>query len=214
MHQAQLRTAARAVTRVVSSITTPFAAMLTAAGIAVGILIAVGQGGRFVVTASLPRGVYRIVHAPPVRGSIVAACIPSRAAAYAVQRGYLWHGECPGGAVPLGKVVIGVPGDTVTLGALGLQVNNVWIPSSRPRERDTAGRPLSHYPYGTRVLEPGQFWLFSPFHPQSFDSRYFGPGRISDILYLLVPLWTTAGNLSRGCPPQSLTPSGGVGLCD
>lgn len=160
-------------------------------------LFAVHFGLRFMVTPSLPLGVYRTVGGPPMRGAIVMACLPEPAARLALERGYLWSGGCPGGAVLLGKVVLAVAGDTVTLGPEGIRVNGRAVPKSQPRERDSQGRLLEHYPYGSYVLAHGELWLFSPYHPLSFDSRYFGPVSNAGVLSRLVPVWTpgTASNL-------------------
>ena len=154
-------------------------------------LLAVHFGLRFMVTPSLPLGVYRTIDGPPTRGAIVMACLSESAARLALERGYLWRGGCPGGVVPLGKLVLAAAGDTITLGAEGIAVNRRAVPNSRPRERDSQGRPLEHYPYGSRVLAPGELWLFSPYHPLSFDSRYFGPVASSDVISRLAPVWTT-----------------------
>ncbi len=147
-------------------------------------------GLRFVVTASLPRGMYRKVDGPPARGAIVSACLPERVARFALARGYVWRGRCPGGAVPLGKLVLGVAGDTVGLSERGIVLNGQLVPNSQPRTRDSQGRMLRHYSFGTQVLPPGQIWLFSPYHPLSFDSRYFGPVSVDAVLSRLIPVWT------------------------
>lgn len=158
--------------------------------IALAGLFAVHLGLRFMVTSSLPLGVYRTVGGPPVRGAIVMACLPEPAARLALERGYLWSGGCPSGAVPLGKVVLAAAGDTVTVGPEGIRVNGRAVPKSQPRTRDSQGRSLEPYPYGSYVLAHGELWLFSPYHPLSFDSRYFGPVSDAGVLSRLVPLWT------------------------
>ena len=133
---------------------------------------------------SLPRGLYlQIFRAwrarPPARGDLVLACAPPPAAELARHRGYLGDGPCAagtaGGAQPLGKLVLAIGGDEVTLGDSGLSVNGRPIAASRPLTRDTLGRPIEHQPFGRRRLAPGQLWLFAPYHPRSYDSRYFGP---------------------------------------
>lgn len=167
------------------------ASIVVLVAIALAGLLVVHIGLRFMLTPSLPLGIYRTVNGPPARGVIVMACLPRRVARLALQRGYLWHGDCPGGAVPLGKVVLAVGGDTVTLGTQGISVNGRAVPNSHPHERDQRGRLLEHYPYGSHVLGPGELWLFSPYHPLSFDSRYFGPIPSNAVLSRLAPLWTS-----------------------
>jgi conjugative transfer signal peptidase TraF len=164
--------------------------LVAAAAVVLGGPLAGGVGLRLVLTPSGPRSVYRTVAGTPVRGDVVMACLPEPVAQLALQRGYLWRGECPGGVVPLGKVVLGVQGDTVTLGAAGIALNGRAVPNSRPCERDGRGRPLAHYPYGTHVLGQGELRLVSPYHPRSFDSRYFGPVASVGVISRLVPVWS------------------------
>ena len=165
---------------------------------------AVHSGLRFIVTPSLPRGIYRVAAGTPVRGSVVMVCLPERVTQLALERGYLWDGDCPGGAVPIGKVVLGVPGDTITLSRKGVVLNERVVSNSRPCDRDSRGRSLGHYPYGTYVLGPEDLWLFSPYHPLSFDSRYFGPVPIANVLTRLEPL-----SISERRLPQSSSLSAG-----
>lgn len=174
------------------------APIIVLAALTLAALLVVHTGLRFMLTPSLPLGIYRTVNGPPTRGAIVMACLPERVARLALERGYLWRGDCPGGAVPLGKVVLAVAGDTVTLSAEGISVNGRAVPRSRPHERDHKGRPLEHYPSGSHVLGPGELWLFSPYHPLSFDSRYFGPIARSQVRSRLVPLWTFARTHDSG----------------
>ena len=149
------------------------------------------SGLRFQFTASLPQGIYRVVEGVPERGAVVMACLPSPVARLALDRRYVWPGSCPGGEAPIGKVVLAVGGDTVRVGREGLSLNSRGVSNSRPLERDSRGRVLDHYPFGTHVVKPGQLWLFSPHHPLSFDSRYFGPIPESTVISRLVPLWTS-----------------------
>ena len=183
---AACRTPAARSARIRASAPVAVLAAVTFAG-----LLAVHFGLRFMVTPSLPLGVYRTIDGPPTGGAIVMACLSEPAARLALERGYLWRGGCPGGVVPLGKVVLAVAGDTITLGAEGIAVNRLAVPNSRPRDRDRQGRPLEHYPYGSHVLGPGELWLFSPNHPLSFDSRYFGPVPSTRVISRLVPVWTS-----------------------
>ncbi|HVT59610.1 MAG TPA: conjugative transfer signal peptidase TraF [Thermoanaerobaculia bacterium] len=147
-------------------------------------------GLRFNTSASLPRGVYLLCHRPPARLDLVLACPPSWAARLALDRHYLPAGECPGGTQPLGKILLGLPGDLLDLSATGLSVNGSPIPRSVPLPTDTFGRPLRHHPYGHFLLARDQIWLFSP-HPRSFDSRYFGPVRQTAIRGPLAPILTS-----------------------
>ena len=161
------------------------------AGAAMLLGIGWAAGLRINLTRSLPVGLYRIAHGAPIPGTMVLACLTSHVAVYARERGYVPHGGiCPGGTVPIGKVVLGVAGDTVRLSAAGMWLNSVPVPRSRPRARDSRGRPLRRWPDTTWVLIPGQLWLYSPYSAWSFDSRYFGPIAMSQVITQVRPLWT------------------------
>ena len=152
-------------------------------------LIALIAGVRLVLTPSLPHGAYRVLTGRPARGDMVMTCLPEPVARFALDRGYLWAGNCPGGVVAVGKVVTGVQGDTVTVGSDGVAVNGRPLPNSRARDRDSRGRPLRALTRGRRVIQPGELWLSAPYHPLSFDSRYFGPVPASSVVARLDPLW-------------------------
>ncbi len=93
-----------------------------------------------------------------------------------------------GGAALLGKVVLAVAGDEVSFGEGGLTVNGHAVAGSRPLARDSAGRLLAHWPFGRLRLAAGEVWLFAPFHPRSYDSRYFGPVAAAAIRGWLMPV--------------------------
>jgi conjugative transfer signal peptidase TraF len=146
-------------------------------------------------SSSLPLGLYREVVAPVTRGSIVVACLPDSVGVLAKQRGYLGRGKCPAGVVPVGKIVLAVPGDTVTFTASGMTVNGWLAPLTAPQPRDHAGRAIAPYAFGTMVVRCGTIVLYAP-HARSLDARYYGPIATSNVRALIRPLWTvsTVGN--------------------
>ncbi len=162
---------------------------------AVGVLGALCGAGalaglRVNLTDSMPRGLYRAIAGAPRRGSIVMACAPLDAARLARARGYLGPGSCPGGVRALGKLVLAMAGDTVALKPQGIRLNGAPVLNSRTLPADSRGRPLPHYPWGEHVLRPNELWLFAPYRANSYDSRYFGPERASQVVSVLRPVWT------------------------
>ena len=156
---------------------------------------------RINTSASLPRGLYLEIPRgwlgrAPARGDLVLVCAPAAAAELARRRGYLGDGPCgagaAGGAAALGKVVLAVAGDEVRFGDAGLAVNGRAVAASRALPRDTRGRPLAHYPYGTWRIAPGELWLLAPYHPRSYDSRYFGPVAAAAVRGWLMPVLAAA----------------------
>ena len=72
-------------------------------------------GGFYInTTPSLPVGLYQVVDEPVSKGAYVAFCPPqSDVFAWAVARGYINQGDCPGGYGQLLKHVHAVAGDAV-----------------------------------------------------------------------------------------------------
>lgn len=163
-------------------------------GVAAALVVAasyVAQVSLYVnFTRSLPIGPYRRIGGAPARGDLVVACMPRHAGEFARRRGYVWRGDCPGAAAPVGKRILAIAGDTVAVIPEGLRLNGRAVPNSRLVARDSRGRAITHFPFGAHILRPGQIWLFSSFHPMSFDSRYFGPVQSSRIRARIWPLWT------------------------
>jgi conjugative transfer signal peptidase TraF len=155
------------------------------------LVIAGLAGVRVNLTASVPRGLYLITHAP--RATYAEFCPPELIAPLSVERGYREAGganACADGAHPLIKPVAAVQGDVVEVRADGVVVNGVPIANSAPRLKDSHGRTLLPWPSGRYAVPKGSVWLISRFNARSFDSRYFGPVAATDIRAFLRPLWT------------------------
>jgi conjugative transfer signal peptidase TraF len=125
--------------------------------------------------SSCPEGFYRLVDAPIRRGELVTACLPVSAEREGIARGYLMRGDCPGGAEPVVKVVGGLAGDQVAIEAGRVLVNGEQLPNSATVARDSAGRVLTHVPWGKWQVGANEVWLFGLNNRRSWDSRYFGP---------------------------------------
>jgi conjugative transfer signal peptidase TraF len=148
-------------------------------------------GFRLNLTGSLPPGLYRAAPGALVRGSLVLVCLSPQVAAFARARGYVPRGgACPGGVLPVGKPVLALPGDTVTVTATGLRVNGVPVPNSFVLATDHRGRALPRLAPGPYLVRPGTLWVVSTYARASFDSRYFGPVALAGVRSYLRPVWT------------------------
>ncbi len=148
-------------------------------------------GLRLNLTGSLPVGVYLTSPAAPVRGALVLTCLPPEVAAFATARGYVPRGvECPGQIAAVGKPVVAIAGDAVTVTPGGILVNGIAVPNSRALASDRQGRWLPHLPAGTYVVQPGTVWIVSSYSRFSFDSRYFGAIETREVRASLRQLWT------------------------
>jgi conjugative transfer signal peptidase TraF len=163
----------------------------------VSVVVAAMLLGRFNGSPSLPRGLYLELprgwlRRAPAPGELVLACAPPAAGELARRRGYLGDGPCAagaaGGAAVLGKLVLAAAGDEVAFGPGGLAVNGRVVAGSQALACDRAGRALPHYRFGRFRMDSGQVWLFAPYHPRSYDSRYFGPVAVSAIRGWLLPV--------------------------
>jgi conjugative transfer signal peptidase TraF len=131
---------------------------------------------------SAPRGWYRIRPADSLQlGSIVLARLPAPAAALAAQRGYLPSG------IPLLKRIAAMAPQRVCVEGATVRIDDV--PVATVMSADGRGRPLFAWQQ-CRRLAHGELFLMSNTHPASFDSRYFGPVRASDVIGSAQPIWT------------------------
>ena len=147
---------------------------------------------RFNFTSSMAVGIYRLVPLPKNgvrRGMLVAACAPPDAAELGRRRGYLASGPCAFGTESLLKVVVAAAGDEVALSGAGLAVNRCLLANSQPLSHDAAGRRLSSLSHEHFALPQGRFWLYAD-NVRSWDSRYWGPVPLADILAKVVPVLT------------------------
>ncbi len=141
------------------------------------------------LTGSLPGLLYALgpIDRPIARGDTILVCAPASVAALGAQRGYLPAGPCPGQTAPLLKLVAAVGGDFVDLRARSIEVNGRCLGHSVTFDHDHLGRKLPQIARGRYRLGAGQLWLWTPAE-RSFDSRYFGPVRASDVTYFASPI--------------------------
>jgi conjugative transfer signal peptidase TraF len=108
----------------------------------------------------------------------------------ALQRDYVGPGTCPSKSERLLKPVTAIPGDLVVLGPAGITVNGSLLPNSAPLPCDPKGRALPAFPFGEYRVPPGEIWVASDHSPSSFDSRYYGGIRMSDVTAAATPVLT------------------------
>jgi conjugative transfer signal peptidase TraF len=132
------------------------------------------------VSASSPRGLYWVVpHSEVHSGDGVIAWLPAGTSELAANRGYLPLG------VPLVKRVAGIPGDRICALRDRLTINGRG--AAARKTFDARGRSLPNWT-GCVRLGPGRFFLLGE-SPWSFDGRYFGASKASEIDGRAVLLW-------------------------
>jgi conjugative transfer signal peptidase TraF len=153
--------------------------------------LAFGVGGlRVNLTASLPRGIYRLVNTPPQRGDLVTFCLGSDNpfCGLAKERGYVFTGSCPSGLQPILKKLTGLPDDFLEVKPAGLVVNGKLLPGTVRPDRDSSGRELPPSLLANGPIPDGLALVLSQEHPGSFDSRHFGLVPLSS-LRVVEPVW-------------------------
>ena len=148
-------------------------------------------GGFYInTTPSLSVGLYRIADEPVLKGAYVAFCPPQRDVFdWAIARGYINPGDCPGGYGQLLKRVHAVAGDTVLIDETGITVNGQLLPNSIPIRADAYGAALPQYRFDA-VLGESKYLLLSDLNPHSFDARYFGVIDRTQIVHVVRPVVT------------------------
>lgn len=116
-------------------------------------------------TASVPTGLYMVSQTAPRRGDLLIVRLPREMELVAVSRAIL----AP--KTPVLKPVAAISGDVVCrMGAL-ITINGRFTVIARRLDR--RGRRLPTW-RGCRRLSASQIFLLAH-HPDSFDSRYWGP---------------------------------------
>ena len=145
--------------------------------------------------SAAPVGVYRFtpLHSRPIRGQLVGACLPLPLSVVALKSGYVHassRSECPAGVPPVGKLALGLPGDTLEVAPDGVTINGRRFANSASAERDSQDRPLAHVPWGVRHVNAGEVWLFGFNDAHSWDSRYYGPLPLGAVRWVVTPVLT------------------------
>lgn len=118
-------------------------------------------------------GLYAVSPRAPARpGDMVIARVPEPLRRFAATRRYLPIN------VPLVKRVAATSGDEVCGLGLDIFVNRRWI--AERQFKDSAGRPIPTWS-GCLQLSQDQYFLLTD-NPASFDGRYFGVTKGTDII--------------------------------
>lgn len=175
-----------------------YIAVLVALG--VGASVALARSGLIInVTPSMPPGLYRL-SALPARlhdGMIIYLCPPSPAHNAAMAQAVRGHwllisprSPCPANLVPFLKRIAATPGQTVTLTMRGTSIDGHRLPLTAIQPLAKNGVPMVHQRPGVYLMKPGQVWVWDNSSPWAYDSRYWGPLPVADILKKARPVLT------------------------
>lgn len=150
---------------------------------AAGLVAAVGV--RVNTTPSIPTGFYLTTDEVAKKGDFVLFCPPDTPLFdEAMHRGFIAAGPCPGGHGYLMKKILAAKGDKVSFSASGVIVNGIAVPNSRP----IAGAELPIVELQGYRLQDDEALLMSDRNPNSFDGRYWGMLKLSQIRAVIRPI--------------------------
>lgn len=132
------------------------------------------------LTSSMPQGIYKVKALEEKRDEAVLFCLNKKRADFAKKRGYVGYGNCPANSAPLGKYLKGLPGDLAYIGKEGIKINGSLLSGTAPQLKDGKGSSLTAARLN-RILDQDEFILASE-RTQSYDSRYFGTIKRTDLL--------------------------------
>ncbi len=132
-------------------------------------------------SASAPRGWYWLLPADTLKvDDYVLVSLPSKVKRLAAERGYLPE------TVPLLKRVGARSNQFVCVRGRSLWIDGQLAATALTHDR--AGRELIGW-HDCRVLAPDEILLVSHDNAASFDSRYFGPVRMTSVIGKASPVW-------------------------
>ncbi len=161
--------------------------LFVSAGIFLTALVFRATGIYYNHTPSFPVGFYKIIDESVGKGAYVSFCPPQdQVFDMAMARHYISAGECLGGYGKLLKRVFAQAGDTVSIDAAGITVNDDLLPNSA----QISGLELPPYRMDQKVLDDSEYLLMSDMNPYSFDARYFGLIAGLQIQHVVEPFFT------------------------
>ena len=127
---------------------------------------------RFNFSESVPRGLY-LALLPNHKSDMIGFCLREDIAKYAMNRGYIDHGDCPDGSRRLLKRIVGREGDFVEISDDGVFINGKFLGDhTKPLLMDSHGREMPQFRYVGEV--PDGHVVVIGDTKNSFDSRYYG----------------------------------------
>ncbi len=170
--------------------------------LAVGVLAdaALVRSGLIInVTPSMPIGLYRLSSLPRRLhdSMIVYLCPPSPARNLAMMQAVRGHwlltsprSTCSAHLVPFIKQIGATPGQTVTLTMRGTSIDGHPLPATAIKHFAKNGQPMIHQKPGSYQMKSGQVWVWDNSSPWAYDSRYWGPLPVANILKQARPVLT------------------------
>lgn len=149
-------------------------------------IVSVNSGKKYIVynyTNSIPKGFYYLYNDVDIssikKGDLIVFGIPLDVKGIVIERNWLNENDT------LTKPVTAIYGDFVCTDDGMVRVNNISYKNIE--KYDSNGRNMPKYEYCDLVKE-GDIFVFIK-NSKSFDSRYYGPINISEVIAKAKPLW-------------------------
>lgn len=142
-------------------------------------------------TKSIPVGFYWAINKSAEKGDYVMFCPPKNGIFdEAKERGYIGAGQCSGGYGYMMKRILAAKKDVVSVSNEGVTINHHLLSLSLPAKSDNLERLMPAYRVNNLNLADDEVLLMSDVSATSFDARYFGPIKQSQIKTVIVPFIT------------------------
>lgn len=141
------------------------------------------------ITSSLPLGIYKTKSITTLqRGDIILFCLDPKFSEKVADKKVLTQGTCPFNLAKIGKKVVAVPNDAVTINQDGITVNEKTLANTKVNLDVVATLEIPLIEY-EGILRSHEYVVASE-KDNSFDSRYFGIVTEDKILGTLRPVLT------------------------
>ena len=128
---------------------------------------------------SVTKGFYHVTNQIPEKGNLVLVQFPEWVKFLAERRGYLPEN------IPAMKRISAAQGDVVCRFSMTIFINQTL--AAIAKTKDELGQRMPFWT-GCRFLKTGEIFLLAD-HPDSFDGRYFGITKLSEIIGVAHPVW-------------------------
>ena len=142
------------------------------------------------VTNSLPQGFYKVVYKEIERNDLVVFCLKdNKYIKFAEEQGYFQGLSKKCGTTPqFIKKAMGLPRDNITINKSGVFINNIRVRNSEASEVILKDKLFDSYEKEFQ-LASDEYFLMSDHNPMSYDSRYFGTVKKSEIKKVVEPFY-------------------------
>ncbi len=142
------------------------------------------------ITNSLPLGLYKVIDKDIERNDLVVFCLKyDKYMKFAEEQGYFQGLDKKCGRTPqFIKKAMGLPSDNIRINMNGVFINNIRVENSEASQIILSDKIFDSYEKEFQ-LEADEYFLMSDYNSMSYDSRYFGTVKKSEIKKVVEPFY-------------------------